>query len=507
MQSFTEAELEAFLDKEMGKYAEDLSELIRIKSISQDPSQIVNLDAVLDKIGAKVRVGLQGFETTMLQARDGGRRYPVLFATFEGEPGAEEVVAYNHADVQPEMDLAKWKGEAPFSGAHGYNVIKGRGATDDKGPLLAVLYALKFLIQRDALKNRITLMYETGEESGSPGIEAVVQEARDRKIIRNPSHVFVSDTEFKEGHPNDTVSLRGIVTLHLGLSYASGTIHSGIYGDIVPNPLEILPTLILHLKNVWTGQSYVGNAQDLEEDRTDVATLREAAQYLTAEGLRNAAGAYALRTNDVLTALKKVGLHPTLTLHNIAGGVEGTGVPASAEASVSMRLVEGQDPEQAVREFMQDLNEGFARYTREEKVPQLYGGVERAQRSIDPHDPKYKRLIFPGKPCTIEVEVGHKIGAFKTGYDTPYHRLAHEAYRKAGFEKEPVRVLDGGTIGAMTILQKAFGKELPFVLFALSRDDDGYHQEQEHFHLDHARKAIKAAVHYFAGLQDVAKTA
>lgn len=79
--------------------------------------------------------------------------------------GDEMIAVLGHLDIVPEGDGWTYP---PFEGRVADGKIFGRGTTDDKGPLIASLFALKAI--KDAgikLKRRIRIIFGTDEESGS----------------------------------------------------------------------------------------------------------------------------------------------------------------------------------------------------------------------------------------------------------------------------------------------------------------------------------------------------
>jgi acetylornithine deacetylase/succinyl-diaminopimelate desuccinylase-like protein len=67
-----------------------------------------------------------------------------------------------------------WESD-PFklTGRNGY--LYGRGATDNKGPIMAVAFAAAELLSRKALELDLVLLIEGEEESGSRGFEDAVR--------------------------------------------------------------------------------------------------------------------------------------------------------------------------------------------------------------------------------------------------------------------------------------------------------------------------------------------
>ena len=97
-----------------------------------------------------------GFRTGNMDDRVGWCEY--------GE-GKEMVAVLGHLDVVPAGD--GWTETEPFSGEIKNGRIYGRGTMDDKGPMVAAIYALAALKDAGfAPSKRIRLLFGTNEETG-----------------------------------------------------------------------------------------------------------------------------------------------------------------------------------------------------------------------------------------------------------------------------------------------------------------------------------------------------
>lgn len=61
---------------------------------------------------------------------------PVITATFGHDPSKKTLCVYGHLDVQPALVSDGWNTD-PFTLTESGGKLYGRGATDDKGPVLA----------------------------------------------------------------------------------------------------------------------------------------------------------------------------------------------------------------------------------------------------------------------------------------------------------------------------------------------------------------------------------
>lgn len=101
---------------------------------------------------------------------------PVIFGQLGNDPKKKTLVVYGHLDVQPAAKEDGWDTE-PFEltpSADGKKLY-GRGATDDKGPVLGWLHAIE-AYQKCGVDLPVNLKFtlEGMEESGSEGFDELL---------------------------------------------------------------------------------------------------------------------------------------------------------------------------------------------------------------------------------------------------------------------------------------------------------------------------------------------
>ena len=147
--------IEKFINEKKEEIIEKLQGLIQIPSIYEQNNnskypfgENVNkaLEYTLD-LGQRL-----GFKTKNI---DGYCGY------IEFGEGDELIGIIGHLDVVPEGE--NWT-YPPFSGTIVNNCIFGRGAIDDKGPVIASLYAMKYVMETTKLKKRVRLILGLNEE-------------------------------------------------------------------------------------------------------------------------------------------------------------------------------------------------------------------------------------------------------------------------------------------------------------------------------------------------------
>src|SRR4051794_32155288 len=111
------------------RYIAELAEYVAIPSVSLDATPDTMLRAAqwllakLDFADARI-------------VETGG--HPAVVGGWLGAPGAPTVLIYGHYDVQPPGALDEWI-PPPFELARYGDRLRGRGVTDDKGPVYIAL--------------------------------------------------------------------------------------------------------------------------------------------------------------------------------------------------------------------------------------------------------------------------------------------------------------------------------------------------------------------------------
>lgn len=269
-----------------------------------------------------------------------------LVATLPGTGRrGRSLILLNHTDVVPAED-AYWS-EEPLSGAVRDGYVWGRGAVDMKG--MAITELMVFLLHRRLrlpLERDLTLMAVADEECGSTFGTEFLDE-------RHPS---VLDCEFviNEGGTGacEVFGVRRPV-FHVGVAEKG--------------------PLWLRLKTTGTpGHGAVphdDNALDrlvraLERVRTWERPLHAATEVLTYFGALHRAGVLAnAPTPAFLERLARE--HPrvhslqtnSISLTSLNAGVKHNVIPASAEATLDVRLISGYDPQQFIEELRAQIDD------------------------------------------------------------------------------------------------------------------------------------------------------
>ncbi|HEY0798258.1 MAG TPA: M20/M25/M40 family metallo-hydrolase, partial [Candidatus Baltobacteraceae bacterium] len=307
-----------FVRANQGRYVEELQAWIACPSVSAQPA---HRDDVRHSARFAVeRMRQAGLTETMVLETDG---HPVAYGSWLHAEGAPTVLIYGHHDVQPEDPVALWA-SPPFEGTVRDGKLYGRGAVDDKGQVLMHLAAIEAHLRlRNHLPLNVKLVIEGEEEIGSPNFESFLARERDRLAC---DVAVISDTAvFAEDVPSLTVSLRGLVHWEVTVHGPASDLHSGYYGGVVLNPIEVLARMIAALRDPDGRVSVEGFYDDVRElsdsERAEIASLPfDEVKEAAALGVCELAGGEHDRS-----PLERMWMRPTLEVNGIYGGYQGPG--------------------------------------------------------------------------------------------------------------------------------------------------------------------------------------
>ncbi len=449
-----DSQLRIYAEEQRDRFEDLLGQMVQTPSVSSDPKHASDMQQmaelavqILQQFGARASiVKTKGYPSVSGEWL-AGRNYP-------------SVTIYNHLDVQPATE-PEWR-HAPFEFQIDNMRYGGRGTTDDKGPALAALFAARFARDADIPLN-IRVLWELEEEIGSPNFSDVLN---NRRLVRRPDSVLVSDTIWvAKNRPALSCGLRGLLALRLCLRTGETDIHSGLTGGGARNPLAELCDAAYSCVDAKTGRVKIPGFYDdvvpptRGELKDFVASGFQVRRFKEAYQLRS------LRTSDPKDLLKRIWASPTFEVHGLTGGHMGPGVktvvPAWGELKVSMRLVPKQHPQKIFRLIKKHLRE----------------------RNPD-----------------IEVLNEGGLEPYQGISEGPYAEALQEAVRQS-FGRRPVFVREGGSIGAIAEMQRAW--KVPILFMGLSLPEHGYHAPNEFFDWGQASGGIRAFAYYFQALSQM----
>lgn len=268
---------------------------------------------------------------------------PVVHAWRAAPAGAPTVLFYGHYDVQPPEPLDAWHSD-PFRGEIRDGAVYGRGAGDNKGQLLAHLFAVRALLEARQLAVGVEFLIEGEEEIGSPHLGAIVEAHRHE--LRADLAITADAPVHEDGSPVVILGVRGLLYLEIEARGAATDVHSGNRGGVAPTPAWDLVQALAGLRSA-DGVVTVPGFHDAIRPPTATEQRMVAALPPLRAALHEQLQVERLATNgDPWTALM---FEPTLNICGLTSGYQGAGaktvIPARATAKVDVRLVADQDPD------------------------------------------------------------------------------------------------------------------------------------------------------------------
>lgn len=413
----------------------------------------------------------------LVQARvletDGGA--PAVYASREAAKGLPTLLLYGHLDVQPAGDPSLWTAP-PFQPTIRDGKVYARGASDDKGLVLAAAIALRAYAANTPSGEGIgiKLLVETEEEIGSPRLASILEEHAN--LLKADYAFSVDGNQVGREQPGLCLGLRGAAAVSLGIDAASADAHSGIFGGGVPNPLHALAELVAKLHNPDGSIAIPGYLDDVRPLGPDDRVMAHNFPVPASEGLA-LIGAQAEFGEPGYNFWERTWFRPTVEVVGMGGGFQGEGMktvlPGKASAKISLRLVPGQIPARSanrVKEFL-------------ETQGALMTGV-RVVASLFP---------FAGDP-------------YEMAWNAAGNQAAADVL-KSIYGKEPVGFRLGGSIPFMALARRMLGVDT--TMLGISYSDENLHGPDENWELESAERAEIAYVRLFDWFdsQDTPKSA
>ncbi len=334
--------VESFVGERRERILGELMDLLRIPSISADPARTSDCRRAAEWVRDHLR--RIGCRTVTL---DGCDTHPVVVgAGPAGVAGAPTVLVYGHYDVQPPDPLDEWD-TPPFEPSERDGCLYARGATDDKGQFFAVLTACEAVLAAaggSAPPVNFRFLVEGGEETGSRVLLDLVQQ---QPALLDADVVVVADGPYyARGWPAAEVAVRGLCYVELSVRTLRADLHSGLYGGVAPNALEVLVGILHTLKDRRGRLRLPGVYGPVQRPARRERDAWQALPFDLPSFVADEVGAAALTGDPRRSVHERLWALPTLDIHGITGGFTGDGVktviPAEARAKVSLRLVPNQ---------------------------------------------------------------------------------------------------------------------------------------------------------------------
>jgi acetylornithine deacetylase/succinyl-diaminopimelate desuccinylase-like protein len=448
-----DAELPAALDR--------LMTLLRIPSISTDPAHAEDCARTAELLAEDLKT--LGIDAAP-RATTG---HPMVVG--HGQDAGPHLLFYGHYDVQPVDPLDQWK-TPPFEPevqetTHG-KVIRGRGASDDKGQLMTFVEACRaWKAVHGSLPAQITFFFEGEEESGSPSLIPFMKEHAGELTA---DIALICDTSMvSPGVPSIASQLRGMLKDEFTITGPRIDLHSGHYGGPALNPLKEIARIVASFHDADGRVAVEGFYEGVHEISDELKRQWEGSgfderTYLESVGFTQSHGETGYST------LEQQWSRPTLEVNGLWGGYMGPGsktvIPSQAHCKITCRLVGDMDPDklrQKIRAHVAALLSSDAKVTWD-------GDLD-------------------GAPAAV------------MNTDRPEFEAARQALTDE-WNREAVLVGMGGSIPIAGYFKDILGMDAMLIGFA--NDDDAIHSPNEKYNVESFHKGIRSWARVLAALSN-----
>jgi len=447
----------ATYEKKKQEFVDDLKDLVRIPSVSFEGFDKQQVRRSAEAVAALMKK--RGFENVQLLEVEGA--HPYAYGEWLKAPGKPTLLLYAHHDVQPAGEEEAWA-SPPFEPTERDGRLYGRGAADDKaGAVVHTSAAACWLESSGSIPLNLKVLIEGEEEIGSEHLEGFLK--KHAKLVQADAIVLTDTGNFETGLPSITTALRGLVCVDVEVRGLKQSLHSGMWGGPVPDPVMGLCRMLATLTNPDGSIAIPGVL-----DKVKPLTKEEKASIESLPGDRD----HFRKQAGMLKGVEMLGgdrhpwetnwRQPSLSINAIQASSKKDArniICESAWCRVGIRVVPDQDPEDVQNRLIDAL----------------------------------KKAVPWGLEVSFKADTAAP--AWYTDPSGPAFKAAFTALEK-GFGTKAVAIGCGGSIPFVGPFARALGGA-PALLIGVEDPYTNAHSENESLHLGDFDKAIKSAIHLY----------
>ncbi|XP_061838852.1 cytosolic non-specific dipeptidase [Nerophis lumbriciformis] len=438
------------VDRHQEEYVEILREWVSIESDSSNVLKRSNLHHMMDVTAQKLRQlggSVELIHVGHQELPDGQNLTlpKVVAAQFGNDVNKITVCVYGHVDVQPAKLEDGWATQ-PYNLTEVNGNLYGRGASDNKAPVLAWIHAVEAYKSLDMeLPVNVKFLIEGMEETGSNGLDSMIVSHKDT-FFSDVDYIIISDCGWLSTKPALTYGTRGNCYFFAEVEGPKKDLHSGVYGGTVIEPMTDIVGLLDTLISP-SGKILIPGIREVVSALSDEEWKMFQDIEFDVDHYKNKIGVDQLMYNNKVDLLAHRWRYPTVSIHGIEGAFSDAGtktvIPAKVTAKFSIRQVPNMEPSTVEKQVTDYLHSMFAK-----------------RRS----------------PNTLKVQM--VIGA-KPWLADPQNILyeAGKAAVRKVFNVEPDLIREGGTIPIAKTFQDVTGKNI--IMIPIGGFDDGLHSQNE----------------------------
>jgi acetylornithine deacetylase/succinyl-diaminopimelate desuccinylase-like protein len=353
--------------------------------------------------------------------------------------------------------------------------LYARSSSDDKAPIIAIASALDALQAAHLpLRSNIKFVFEGEEEAGSPHLAQIL--AANKTLLEADVWLICDGPVHQSRKQQIVFGARGIETLDITVYGPRRELHSGHYGNWAPNPAFMLVKLLASMKDddgrVLIDHFYDGIEPLTETEKQAIADAPKFDEELKKE-------LWLDRTEGNGKSLVELLNYPSLNIRGMAssriGKQASNVIPATATATLDMRLVKGMDHQVASQRVIDHIRK------------QGYFIVD--------HDPDAATLLSHPKVAKVTTDQSG-YNAERTSMDLP---ISRDVLRIAAEAQGPIVKLPtmGGSVPLYMISEILHA---PTITVPIANHDNNQHSFNENIRLQNLWDGIELMAALLNGL-------
>ncbi len=347
----------AFIDAHKEEYLNELKDFVSIESTASQKEEREKARVFIEK--QLQRTGLPSHRLKVSQGND-------LLTSEKQGINQKAVLFYNHYDVVEAGDPTRWDSANPFTLTKKEDFLYGRGVSDNKGPLLSRIQAIRAILSvTGTLPVTVKYLFEGDEESGSPSMMDYVEKhpALFREACKSDVCFWENGRRQGNGGPWARYGVRGNCSFDISVRTAEKDVH-GRMGSIVPSASWRLIWALASLQSS-DGRIKIDGFYDHIEPPTEyeLNTLRDFPYDEQYEKEKLGLDHFINQVSG-LELKKQMYFTPSVSICGLESGqmyIKPRGiVPHEAHARLSCYLVANQDPNRIAALLREHFNKsGF----------------------------------------------------------------------------------------------------------------------------------------------------
>lgn len=413
---------------------------------------------------------------------------PVIYGEIKVPSAKQTLVFYAHYDGQP-VNPAQWaKGLSPFnpslvtgildqggtiipfSGENFYKPdwrIYGRGASDDKAGVMAILNAYDAIIKKGFTPTyNIKFFFEGEEEAGSPHLHEILEKYN--SLLQSDLWIICDGPVHQSGKKQIVFGVRGDEHLDITVYASKRPLHSGHYGNWAPNPALMLAKLLASMKDdngrVTIKGFYddavpltVGEKKAMKEVPSVDEQMKKELGITTTE----------MKGKNLVEAISL----PSLNINGMQSGNVGkmasNQIPTTATPVLDLRLVPGND------------------WQRQQK--KVVDFIKSSGYYVTDHEPTdEERMKYPKIIKVIAGKDGYN--AQRTSLDLPIAKNVINAVKSTTNEQVVLMPTMGGSLPLFVIEKLLKAKT---IVVPIANHDNNQHAENENIRIQNLWDGIE----------------